>query len=205
MKFTIVKDPIPYLYIENVFTVEEQLNIYKELEFIQPNLMGPDHTGTARDEKTQEALKNNSGVFLDSLYNFRHFSSILTYNRKFFTKKVFDELFKCNLAYELILNCNLDNTLISYYENSGHYKTHKDSAIITINSWFFKEPKNFTGGEFIFSDYNINIPVKNNCSVIFFSSYRHEVTPIKIIDQTVPCSGRFSMSMFVNQGPRNDN
>jgi hypothetical protein len=204
MKFILVKDPIPYLIIDEVFTSDELNKIYQELEFIQPKLLGPDRTGGARNEK-KEHQKNNTGVFLDELFHLRDFSNILTFNRKFFSQEVFDNLLKCHPAYALIFNCNQDNTLMSYYEDSEHYKKHKDSSIITINSWFFKEPKNFSGGEFIFSDYNISIPVKNNSSVIFFSCYHHEVTPVKIIDKSVPCSGRFSMSMFVSQGPRYDN
>ena len=207
MKFTIVKEPIPYLYIDEIFTPYELRKIYQELEFIQPNLLGPDHTGTAftiKDE-TKIDLKKNKGVFLDALFPFRKFSSILTFNRKFFTPEILNNLTKCHPAYNLIYNCNQDNTLISYYEDSEHYGRHSDQSIITINSWFFKEPKNFLGGEFIFSDYNISIPVKNNSSVIFFSCYKHEVTPVKIINKSVECSGRFSMSMFIAQGPHNDN
>jgi len=204
MKFTIVKDPIPYLIIDECFSSDELNKIYQELEFIQPKLLGPERTGSARSEEN-EFKKNNTGVFLDELFRIREFSNILTFNRKFFTPEVFDNLLKCHPAYALIFNCNHDSTLMSYYEDSGHYKKHKDSTVITINSWFFKEPKNFSGGEFIFSDYNISIPVKNNSSVIFFSCYYHEVTPVRIIDKSVPCSGRFSSSMFVSQYPYHDN
>ena len=201
MKFTIVKEPIPYLLIDECFTPDELNKIYQELEFIQPNLLNPNETGSARGEKN-EFLKNNSGVFLNEVFVRGNFSKILTLNRKFFVAEVTNSLLKCHPAYALIFNCNQDNTLMSYYEDSAHYKRHHDASIITINAWFFKEPKNFLGGEFIFSDYNINIPVKNNSSIIFFSCYQHEVTPVKIIDKSAPCSGRFSLSMFISQGPR---
>jgi hypothetical protein len=204
MKFTIFKEPIPYLIVDDVFTSEELSKIYQELEFIQPKLLGPDKTGGAQNEK-KEYQKNNTGVFLDELFHIRDFSNILTLNRKFFIPEILNNLFKCHLAYELIFNCNRDTTLMSYYEDSEHYKKHKDNSIITINSWFFKQPKNFLGGEFIFSDYNISVPVNNNSCVIFFSCYSHEVTPVKILNKTIPYSGRFSMSMFVSQGSINGN
>ena len=198
MKFTVVKDPIPYVIVEEVFDEDELQRIYRELEFLYPKLLNPEKTGTA---KTQDGIpkKKNKGVFLDLLYSIREFSDILTLNRKFFMKDITQEMEKASPVYSLIHNLNHDSTLISYYEDSDYYKQHTDLSVITICTWFFQEPKNFKGGDLFFSDYNICIPVKNNSAVIFFSSIKHEVSEIKMIDKSKVCSGRFTMSMFINQ------
>ena len=195
MKFTIVTEPIPYLIIDNTFSIDEQNLIYKELEFLQPKLLGAEHTGPSLYEDGS-SKKKNTGVFLDALFTNREFSDILRINRKLFNKEVRQAAVKCHPAYGLINSTSSDSTLISYYEDTDHYAPHIDYSITTMVSWFFKTPKNFEGGEFIFSDYNIKIEPVNNRTVLFLSCYRHEVTRILMKDITVPCSGRFSMSIF---------
>ena len=194
MKFTIVKDPLPYLYIEEIFNKEELQQVYQELLFLHPKLLLPEDTGTAINVGGN--LKSNTGVFLDELYTRRNFSNILTLNRKLFSAPIFDSLEKCCPGYDILHGMNKDDTLISYYEDNDYYRSHKDRAAISIVSWFFKHPKNFTGGDFIFSKYNKVIEPKNNSGIIFFSCYPHEVTNIKMINKDIPASGRFSMTMF---------
>lgn len=193
MKFTVVRDPIPFLIIDDTYDKEEQIQIYKELDYFVDRLESPDKTGSAKMEGN---LKSNRGVFLDEVFAKRNISSILSVNRKLFNKDVKDALSECHYAYNLIGNMNYDATLLSYYDNGGSYFSHIDSAVITNVTWFFKEPKNFTGGKFIFSDYNLEVEVKNNRTVMFFSSYRHEVTEVNLIDKSVPASGRFTLSNF---------
>jgi Rps23 Pro-64 3,4-dihydroxylase Tpa1-like proline 4-hydroxylase len=195
MIITYVKEPIPYIVIDKVFTPDELKIIYRELEFIQPKLLSADKTAAAVDENGI-IHKQNKGVFLDELYTNRDFSDILTVNRKFYTKESKDVYSQCHPAYSSIHSITKDTTLISYYETSDYYKAHVDRSVISICTWFFKKPKNFTGGDFKFSDYNITIPVRNNMSVVFLSCYRHEVSEITLIDPSVECSGRFTMSMF---------
>ena len=193
MKFTIVKEPIPFLIIDDTYDKDEQTQIYNELDYFVDKLQSPEETGSAvRDGK----MKANKGVFLESVYTSRNFSNILKINRKLFNEEVKNNLFNCHYAYKLLNNTNYDSTLISYYDSGGSYFSHADRSVITIVTWFFKTPKNFTGGEFKFTDYNLGIEVKNNRSVIFFSSYNHEVSEVTIIDKTVPASGRFTLSNF---------
>ena len=194
MIFTIVKEPIPFLIIDNTYTKEEQVKIYRELDFISEKLQSADQIGSAKKENGE--IKNNTGLFLDSAYRNRNLSDILTINRKIFSQEVMDEACKCHYAYNLFREINHDTTLISYYDDGSSYFSHPDSTAITAVTWFYKSPKNFTGGDFVFTDFNKQVELINNRTVIFFGCYKHEVSEVKIKDITVPFSGRFTISQF---------
>ena len=193
MKFTVVKEPIPYLLIDDTYSIEEQKRIYKELDYLHPKLKGPEKTVSAI---LNGEMKKNTGIFLNDIFRENNSSDIFQVNRKLFSKPVFDALITAHSAYGLYHSVNEDFTLVSYYDQGGSYFRHNDRAVITVITWFFKEPKNFTGGDFKFSDYNINVEVKNNRSIIFFSSYAHEVSEVNLIKKDVPVSGRFAVSQF---------
>jgi len=196
MIFTVVKDPIPYLIIDNTYTKDEQVKIYRELDFLSEKLLDPGQTGSAKNDIGE--LKKNNGLFLDEVYSRRDVSDILNFNRKIFSAEVMDELCKCHYAYNMFRSTNYDNTLVSYYGDNDSYFSHFDASPITAVTWFFKSPRNFTGGDFIFTDFNEHVELKNNRTVIFFGCYKHEVTEVKIKDNSVPYSGRFTLSQFGN-------
>jgi Rps23 Pro-64 3,4-dihydroxylase Tpa1-like proline 4-hydroxylase len=199
MKFTVVKDPIPFLIIDDTYNKEEQTQIYQELDFLVDKLQEPGKTGSALIDGKE---KNNKGLFLNDVFSDINFSNIVKTNRKIFNKEIREKLFECHYAYRLFNNTNQDNTLISYYDNGGSYFSHYDDTVITVITWFFKTPKNFIGGEFKFTDFNLDIEVKNNRSVIFFSSYMHEVSEVSILDLSVPASGRFTVTDFLYIKPK---
>ena len=192
MKFTIIKEPIPYLIIDRTYTIEEQIQIYSELDFLVDKLQGPEHTHSAID--CSGNIKKNRGIFLDDFYKDLNFSNIFKCNRKLFKNEIIDALHQCHPAYSLVNNINFDSTLLSYYDDGESYFSHTDFAIVSMVTWFFKEPKNFEGGDFKFTDYNLEVEVKNNRTVIFFSSYNHEVSEVKIKDKSIHASGRFTLT-----------
>ena len=194
MKFTIVKDPIPFLIIDDTYNKEEQILIGREIDFLSSKLLGPEKTSSATGINSE--IKKNTGIFLDEAYLNRSISDILQVNRKIFSLEVLDKLSECHYAYNSFKSVNKDTTLLTYYDDEGSYFNHKDEAAFSVVTWFYKEPRNFTGGDFIFSDYDLNIEVKNNRTVIFFSSYIHEVTKVSLIHKEVPYSGRFTISQF---------
>lgn len=195
MKFKIVESPVPFLMMDEIYTPVELERVFKELEFLQPKLQGPDHTGTARDVDGN-AKKKNTGLFLDDIYANRDISDILQLNRVFFSEEIARKVEQCHPVFRLLRTTAKDSTLVSYYETGDYYKSHTDSSAITILTWFYKEPKNFSGGDLVFTDYNIKVPVRHNAGIIFFSSYSHEVTPVSLNDAGKPCSGRFAISQF---------
>ena len=59
-----------------------------------------------------------------------------------------------------------------------YYLSHLDDVQFTLLIWLWKEPKNWTGGEFIFGDVNHTVPMKNNSAVLFPSCYAHQVETV---------------------------
>jgi hypothetical protein len=190
-----------FLVIDDFYTNEEQIDIWKELDFLtyDRKLMPPEETGTAHDLNTGEALKQNSAIFLDGIYVRRELSNILTLNRKLFSPAVTENFDGMDNCFKYIHHTNYDATLISYYEEKDYYKAHTDTSILTYLYWCHKEPKKFEGGDLILPELDAGIEYKNNRLVIFPSWRLHEVTPIKMIEQVEPYSGygRYCITNFV--------
>jgi Rps23 Pro-64 3,4-dihydroxylase Tpa1-like proline 4-hydroxylase len=190
-----------FLVIDDFYTDKEQIDIWKELDFLtyDRKLMPPEETGTAHDLDTGKPLKQNSAIFLDGIYARRELSNILTINRKLFSKKIVDEFVGMDNCFRYIDHTNYDATLISYYEEKDYYKAHTDSSILTYLYWCHKEPKKFEGGDLILPELDEGITYKNNRLVIFPSWRLHEVTPIKMIEEVEPYSGygRYCITNFV--------
>ena len=196
MKLTLYTEPIHFIYIEDLYESAELNSIWQELEFLNSNgkLLDPEMTASAKEDGV--LIKKNKGVFLDVLYTDRNFSNILSINRKTLTSEIINQK---NSWYFKDICSNRDDTLISYYENNDYYKPHKDIALVTICSWFFKEPKKFTGGNFYFVDHNIKVEVKNNSAIIFPSHIRHAVDTIDMNEQDRNKGfGRYCISQFLS-------
>jgi Rps23 Pro-64 3,4-dihydroxylase Tpa1-like proline 4-hydroxylase len=193
-----IKDPFPFLKIENFYNEDELKLIWQELEFLTHpiKLNPPEETGTAVDINNI-ILKNNFGILLDNSYYKRELSSILCVNKKIFSEEILDHFSKLSFGYEELYHTNDDKTLISYYENGGYYKPHIDNAIYTAITWFFREPKCFTGGDFYFYDYDYKIEIQNNMTVIFPSFVRHSVSEIISDETKFTGNGRYSMTQFI--------
>jgi len=187
-----IKEPFPFLKIENLYNEDELKLIWQELNFLTPKLENPENTGTAKDIEGK-SLKNNSGILLDDIYQKRNISNILSINTKLFAPEIINAFSDLSFGYQNIKKTNYDRTLISYYENGGYYKPHEDIAIYTAITWFFKEPKAFTGGDFYFTDYNLKIEIQNNMLVLFPSFVKHSVDKVILENNDIIGFGRYSM------------
>ena len=184
MKIDVYKDPFPYILIEDLYTQEEEDLIKKECDFLLPGLLDHERTNAAVDALTGQSLKKNKGVFIDDVWAIhRDFSYILKCNRKIFhllqeqkEKLGYDNWFFKNQK------TNIDHTLISYYEDDDFYLPHSDAAVYTVLTWFYKEPKSFTGGDFVFPDYDLRLECKNNLTIVFPSMIDHQVESVKVDD-----------------------
>jgi hypothetical protein len=184
--------------LDNYYDKEEYDCIFQECLFLSKDnkLFAPENTGQPGPD-----MKKNTGVFLDELYigPYRRFSDILKYNRKIFNPNLVEELINVDVSFRQIKHATFDSTLLSYYGQEGYYRSHLDSTNITLISWFFKEPKSFTGGNLFFeNDKNLSVECKNNRTIIFPSFLMHAVEPVNISEENVKNQfGRFALSQFI--------
>ena len=200
MKVTFYESPTPHLLLENVFDSNSLDLIWNELNFLTPKLKGPEITGSATDEH-REILKSNKGLFLNSLYTYPGISDIV----KLTENVIFDinviNQWKLKWTKQLYENTNWNCTLLSYYENSDHYKPHFDVSVFTSLFWFWKPPKKFLGGNLTLNNYNYVVECRNNCGIIFLSSEIHSVDSISMNIQDLNSnSGRYCVTNFIGLG-----
>lgn len=194
-------DHFGYIIIDNYYDEKEEKEVWKELEFLtSPRiLLLGEHTGSATDNGN--ILKNNSGVFLDHFYRERSNSSIISLNKKIYNEEIDKEFIPLHPYNEISNYIKYDLSLVSYYESNDYYKPHIDSSQFTVLTWFFKEPKRFSGGEFKFTNYTDVIELKHNRTILFPSWVKHEVSSVKMDDdfETDGYStyGRYCISNFL--------
>ena len=201
----ILTDKFPLAIVDDYYSLEDLSLIWKELEFLEGKHQPPDETGSAANDEG-ENLKNNSGLFLDNIYASQHrdISSILNANGKcawyhalHSQKDKHDDWLFNNMLLGNFLKWN--TTLLSYYENEDYYDAHKDSSLITILHWLYKEPKRFEGGDIIFPDYDIGVKVENNKTIIFPGCISHQVLPVKMEEKYKNKGlGRYCITEFIH-------
>jgi len=201
MKIQYKELAFPYIIVDDFYNEQELSEIWAELNFLtnKRKLLPPERTGSAFDPDGA-FKKQNYGIFLDTLFSGnRNVSNILTHYRKIFSKEFMDAVGKFHWVFEYLYKSNLDQTLLSYYETSDYYKPHTDSATLTALTWFFKEPRNFEGGELTFTDYNETVELKNNRFILFPSIITHEVSEVVMHDGVDPMTGcgRYVVSHFI--------
>jgi hypothetical protein len=188
--------------IQDFYSEEELKLIWQELEFLtsKGKLLSAENTESAVSPEGN--FKSNVGLFLDNVYLNRNISNILRINRKIFEETVVEKLTDINPIFRALEHSNADHTLISYYENGDSYFEHPDHSVLTILSYFFKEPKKFLGGELVLTDFNLEIIPKNNMVVIFPGAYHHKVNKVSMDSEvTLSGDGRYCMSQFINYRP----
>jgi len=196
-KITVHTHPFHYIVVEDLWNDVEHKDILNEmLNFESKGLfLDPSESQSAKDDDGKD-LKKNKAIFIDSIFHNRDFSSILTKNRKLFDvlddKKMKESWFFDAAVYDE------DTTLVSYYENSDYYEPHRDKAVVTVLSYFFKEPQTFKGGDITFTDFNLTFKVRNGLTIIFPSNIKHEVSMINLDKKYQgKQKGRFCMTQFL--------
>ena len=198
MNWQIIKEPFEYVICNNLFTEEEEnymfdeiLSLHRKGLFVNEKKTGAAHTPDG------QILKQNNGVFLNSIYHHLDFSDVGNLSKKINENLPTDSYEFQNSFFWRKQHINWYNVLLSYYEKGDYYKPHSDQNRVTAVHWFFKEPKKFTGGDLVFSDYDISIPCQRNLTVLFPSFVNHAVTPIEMEESDMgESNGRFTMSVF---------
>ena len=181
----------PIVIIDDYYSNEAYENILKELNFLLPNLLDPCVELASYDNQGNSNKKNKS-IFLDDVYKDRTVSSILTENRKLFSDEIRDMLLETNMFFRYWDILDSDSTLVSYYEHQDYYKPHMDHATVSALSWFYNDPKGFSGGDLIIENNFIVECVKNRIA-IFPSILEHSVTEVLNAKKGM---GRFTISQF---------
>jgi len=194
MNISLYELGLPIAVIDDLYDEKELSDIWKELTFYNKDFfLEEKYSGSAKTLDGKTLLKKNKTVAVDEVFHVKEYSYILNTNRKIF-KEVADELATMHPFFSYLKRTSYDGTMISYYEDSDYYKPHTDMGVITIVTWFHKEPKGFSGGDMILGG-EIEVECKNNRSIIFPSSLNHEVTPIKMLTD-LEDYGRFAMVQF---------
>ena len=198
----IKNEPFPYILIDDFYNQSELDGIWEELDYLcNPKRMGRSSVerGSAADvysDGTRELIKNAWDMFLDSFFTSRDSSNILEINRKLINQEMFKN--HPHWLFNDVGALNEDNTLIMYYENNDEYKPHRDLARLTGITWFYREPKKFTGGNLRFPWFDMEIECKHNRVIVFPSSIQHGVDKVGMEEKDMGKKlGRFAMSQFL--------
>ena len=189
--------PFPYLYFENIYSNDELVEIYDELDFYTRNR----HRYFSN---TTEPATDDEGISLKQ--NKSYFVPILNpqaLNSSACAKYTLDHLshpkaFPVDSKFFSRWKPACSGFLISYYTNGDYYHAHTDVDVASLVVWIYKEPKKFEGGEFIFPDYpEVKIPTNNNCAIMFPGRIRHQVNEIKMAENDNGF-GRYSFTVFLD-------
>jgi Rps23 Pro-64 3,4-dihydroxylase Tpa1-like proline 4-hydroxylase len=203
MKIERLPEPFDCLVVFDTYNEDELKNIWKEIDFLSNEeiLLSPEDTGSAKNENG-ENIKNNHGIWLHSFYKNNSASYIHSlFPKKFFSQEVFDALTSLDPMNNQYASIDHHTTLFNYYGEGSYYDFHVDRSIYTIITCFYREPKEFLGGEITFQfnqDSAYEQPMENNMSIIFPSFYYHKVSPITLSEKNNKWSGRYSVAHFLN-------
>lgn len=193
-------DGLPIVIVDDVYNAAELKLIWDELDFLTSprRLFGPEKVFAATNYNG-EFKKFANGVFLDDFYSDRNVSDILTLNRKLFSDEVFEMARAISPFYKSLRSTNSDFTLINYYSNSEKYDPHVDKTVFTAVTSFYREPRGFTGGDLLFTEYDTVVECKHNRLVIFPGAFEHAITPVKMGIDVAPFGGygRYGMAQFL--------
>lgn len=194
---------MPIAVIDNYYSQAACEKIWQEICFLNNHpekFKNPEDTGSAfnKDDGNLRLLKQNKAVSVDYVYNDRSMSDILTETRLIFSQEITDVLCKHHKMFEYIKYANADGTLLNYYEKSDYYEPHHDIATFTALTFFYKEPKSFSGGNLVIEN-KLTIECQFNRTVIFPSILLHSVEPVDIDDKLIGQNyGRYSIAQMMS-------
>jgi Rps23 Pro-64 3,4-dihydroxylase Tpa1-like proline 4-hydroxylase len=158
---------IDYTYGEQIISESDLAQVWQEIDMISPAMTAPELSGAAENKKS------GKGFFAD----------------KFIAETMMP---KCASLSKFANHEGNYSMLVNYYSDDDYYKPHTDDSKRTMTIFLSKKDNAFEGGDFKFNDFNITIPFKNNSYVLFEGKLTHEVTPVKLKNDT----GRYSLTYF---------
>ena len=188
--------PFPHIIFHNFYTEEELNLIWEELDF----LTKPDKLFDVKEYKGVVGYTEAKAIQLDTVYEGknRKLSNILNLTRKVFEKDVLEAFSSISDCCSLAKHCNYDVTKVRYYHNNDQYKPHIDMLWNFLAfSYFYREPKRFSGGNLLFPKYDYEYPCDNNSLIILPSYVEHGVQEVKIDNSDYfDGMGRYAITHF---------
>lgn len=186
--------------VDDFYDRNQEEEILKELDYLERYCV-KDKIPIGSSEENPAIL---SRLALDYFYRGqRDKSSILRHHGRVCSLPVVEQYQKTTPSWRTWLSCNIDQSIVSYYENQDEYKTHFDTFMHTCLIWFYREPKRFTGGDLKFPQSDSIVECKHNRMVIFPSYYLHEVDMVSMDQENVGKGyGRWCITHFYTHQPK---
>ena len=192
--------PFPHLIVRNMYTEQELDLIWQELNFLtySSKLTGPENYLGAQND-LGEYLSNAKALFLDTVYQKREYSNILTVNRKLFNGGFTQFFSELSPDLKFIPLVNYDITKVRYYQNGEYYKPHIDHKFAALSlSYFYRNPKQFSGGELFFPPYDYEFDCTHNSMILFPGYVEHGVKEVKTDENPYSGGSRYCMTQFLS-------
>jgi len=196
---------IPYIIVDDVLEENFLPLLWDELNFLSRDLDtletadGASGSASRINEKGEkEYLKNNKCLFVDSFYTDHKKSSVLKVGHNaIFNEKFITEIVPFHPWFRYLFQSCTFSTLLSYYDHGTYYEQHQDTSVLSALIWFYKEPKKFTGGEFVIEGTDV-IECKNNRMALIPATALHEVKTVELQEEDRDSRlGRYTITLFI--------
>jgi len=197
-------EPRTHVIIKDFLTKDEQDVLWGEIKENKSKFTAGLYKKDGKDE-VHDDVKKNLGFDVTEAYPSMPNSLI----RSMFYYRIFSDPKMQNIfsnekspIYNLLRFTTSDRTKVSVYQNEDFYKWHVDSTkqgLLTVLYMMNKEPKKFTGGDFMIKWDGIEkfIPFENNTILIFPRDTPHKVKKIKMESDDF-FDKRFTIQCFAN-------
>jgi len=194
----------PFLVVDNWYTPEEEKAIWSELNLYShlKDIDRAEDTIVARD-KEGNAKGKSYRWYTSEYHTDKHYNRFPIENTlyKVRSDEFQNELNFCDPYFRSFGSSNRNSNMVSYYEEEDYYDDHYDTFQWTQLVWFYKTPKMFTGGDFVFKEPNVTVNCKHNRAIFFPCPYLHSVTPIKMKQKMPFGHGRWTITHFYYSVP----
>jgi Rps23 Pro-64 3,4-dihydroxylase Tpa1-like proline 4-hydroxylase len=184
MNIKIIKDPQPYLLIENFISLDWQNSLIKSFEantFKKSDFIAA--SSTTENANVKERIVDTSYKFLDSMKMDHEHEFVQYFLEQFYSDNMltaFDEI--GDLLYKTMHFIRKGKYQVSAYGEGGFYKTHRDYALVSANLFMSYENRvEFEGGGLLLN--NELIPFKPRTLVVFAGMFPHSVPEVTGLDQ----------------------
>tara|TARA_B100000575_G_C22836017_1_gene490408 strand:- start:71 stop:703 length:633 start_codon:yes stop_codon:yes gene_type:complete len=189
-------NPFPHIIFHNFYDDRELELIWEELNFYTK----PNKLFDVEDYNGVVGYTNAKALQLDLVYptKYRTLSNILQVTRKVFDKQVLEPFSNLSDCCSQAKYCNWDATKVRYYHNNDQYKPHTDRLFHFLAfSYFYREPKKFSGGNLIFPKYDYEFTCDHNSLIMMPSWVEHGVGKVSIDDSDYfDGLGRYAITHF---------